>query len=43
MIRILQVEYGDEPIFDYFTEQIRLFYEEKFGNDVDVEIIESSS
>ncbi|WP_157737995.1 hypothetical protein [Aneurinibacillus soli] len=36
MIRILQVEHGDEPIVVYFREQIQLFYEEKFGSDVEV-------
>ncbi|WCN36626.1 hypothetical protein [Aneurinibacillus uraniidurans] len=41
MIRILQVEYGDEPIVVYFREQIQLFYEEKFGSDIEVIVSEN--
>ncbi|MED0669779.1 hypothetical protein [Aneurinibacillus aneurinilyticus] len=42
MIRILTVEYGKEPISAYFIEQIILFHKEKYGDDVEVEIIEPS-
>jgi hypothetical protein len=42
MIRILNIEYGKEPISQYFIEQILLFHKEKYGDDVEVEILEPS-
>ncbi|WP_269082497.1 hypothetical protein [Aneurinibacillus tyrosinisolvens] len=40
MIYIADIEYGTEPISNYFIEQIVLFYKEKYGEDVEVEIFE---
>ncbi|MED0680373.1 MULTISPECIES: hypothetical protein [Aneurinibacillus] len=43
MIRILNIEYGNEPISQYFIEQILIFHKERYGNDVEVEIFEPSA